>query len=237
MLLPIISLSLCVVAAVAFICTAILKGGKWGLITKTIASACFVIAGLLAVLDKYESFEKGAASSPTWAWFVFTGLVMGLVGDIFMDLREKKPSQNIFFNTGMLSFGIGHFMYFAGLTLCATLRCSFLIPTAIAISIGTIITFLIFVNASSFGIKWENHRWPCFAYSMVLTAMFVYAVALAVLDKTMWMFAVGMTLFLISDLILSMVYFSDKKSNIMKALNWGTYYLAQHTIVLFIFLA
>ena len=66
--------------------------------------------------------------------------------------------------------------------------------------------------------------------------MFVYSLVLTVLDKAMWIFAVGMTLFFISDLILSLVYFANKKTNTMRALNWGIYYLAQQTLVLFIFL-
>lgn len=237
MLLPIISLSVCVLATVVFILVSLLKGGKWGLITKIFASLCFVVAGLLAVLNMYETFDPNTAISPTWAWFVFTGLVMGLVGDIFMDLKEKElPAHDVFLNTGMLSFGIGHFMYFAGLTLCVTLRCHFLIPTAIAIVIGAVITLLIFLNAGSLGIKWGKFKWQSFTYSLVLTIMFVYAVAIAVLDKNMWMFAVGMALFLLSDLILSLIYFAGKKTNTMRALNWSTYYLAQQTLVLFMFL-
>ena len=236
MLLPIISLSVCIIATAVFICVSLLKGGKWGLITKIIASLCFVVAGLLAVLNLYDSFGADA-TSPTWAWFVFTGLVMGFVGDIFMDLKEKElPAQDIYLNTGMLSFGIGHFMYFAGLTLCATLKCNFLIPTAVAVALGGIITCLIFLNATTFGIKWGKFKWQSLVYSLVLTIMFVYAIAIAVLDKTMWLFAVAMALFLLSDLILSLIYFASKKTKTMRSLNWSTYYLAQQAIVLFIFL-
>ena len=231
MLLPIVSLSVCVVAAALFICVSILKGGKWGLITKIFASLCFVVAGLLAALNLPKTSDN------TWAWFVFTGLVLGLVGDIFMDLKEKNlPAQDIYLNTGMLSFGIGHFMYFAGLTLCATIKCNILIPTAVAVALGTIITLLIFINASSFGIKWGKYKWQSFVYSLALTIMSVYAIAVAVLDKTMWLFAVAMALFLLSDLILSLIYFADKKTRTMRTLNWSTYYLAQQAIALFIFL-
>ena len=231
MLLPIVSLSVCVVAAALFICVSILKSGKWGLITKIFASLCFVVAGLLAALNLPKTSDN------TWAWFVFTGLVFGLVGDIFMDLKEKNlPAQDIYLNTGMLSFGIGHFMYFAGLTLCATIKCNILIPTSVAVALGTIITLLIFINASSFGIKWGKYKWQSFVYSLALTIMSVYAIAVAVLDKTMWLFAVAMALFLLSDLILSLIYFADKKTRTMRTLNWSTYYLAQQAIALFIFL-
>lgn len=232
MTLAIISLAVCIIATAIFICVSLLKGGKWGLITKIIASLCFVVAGLLAILHLPKSITDS-----TWAWFLFTGLALGMAGDVFMDIKEKDITDtNIYLNSGMLCFGIGHFMYFAGLTLVADLRCNVLIPTGIAIVLGLIITLLIFLNSSSFGIKWGKAKWQSFAYSVALASMFVYSVAMAVLDKHLWMFAVAMALFFISDIILSLIYFADKKTHLMRTLNWSTYYLAQQAIVLFIFL-
>lgn len=235
-LIPII---LCIISAVVFICLGIKRGKLYGLISKIIASACFVGAGIYAVLsldpDSFTSINM--QNHPDWAWFLVAGLVFGLIGDIFMELKEQNLSEkDLYLNTGMLSFGIGHFMYFAGLTLCTNIRCNILIPTAIAIVLGLIITLFVFTNASSFGIKWGKFKWQSFAYSLVLSIMFAYSIVATVLDHTRWIFAVAMTLFFISDVLLSLIYFADRKSNTLRALNWGTYYLAQILVVLFIFL-
>lgn len=235
-LIPVI---ICTISAVVFICLGITKGKLYEFISKTIASACFVGAGIFAVLrlnpDSYTTINM--QNHPDWVWFLVAGLVLGLIGDIFMDLKEQNLSEkDLYLNTGMLSFGIGHFMYFAGLTLCTSIRCNILIPIAIAVVLGIIITLIIFTNSNSFGIKWGEFKWQSFAYSLVLSTMFVYSIIIAVLDHTRWMFAVAMTLFFISDILLSLIYFADKKSNTLKALNWGTYYLAQILVVLFIFL-
>lgn len=235
-LIPII---ICIVASVTFICLSTTKGKLYKLISKIIASTCFVSAGIFATLKlNPDSFTTiNMQNHPDWAWFLVAGLVLGLIGDIFMDLKEQNLSEkDLYLNTGMLSFGIGHFMYFAGLTLCTNIRCNILIPMAIAVVLGVIITLIIFTNASSFGINWGEFKWQSFAYSLVLSAVFAYSIIIAVLDYTRWMFAVGMALFFISDILLSLIYFADKKSNTLKALNWGTYYLAQILIVLFVFL-
>lgn len=235
-LIPII---ICIISAVIFICLGITKGKLYGLISKIIASLCFVGAGIYATLKlNPDSFTTiNMQSHPDWAWFLVAGLILGLIGDIFMDLKEQNLSdKDLYLNTGMLSFGIGHFMYFAGLTLCTNIRCNILIPIAIAVVLGIIITLIIFTNSNSFGIEWGDFKWQSFAYSLVLSVMFAYSIVVAVLDHTRWMFAVAMTLFFISDILLSLIYFADRKSKTMRALNWGTYYLAQIFIVLFIFL-
>lgn len=238
MVSTLIPMILCVIAATVFICLGITKGKLYGLISKIVASAFFVGAGIFAVTQMDTAkINVNLQNHPDWAWFLVAGLIFGLIGDIFMDLKEQKlKNSDMYLNAGMLSFGIGHFMYFAGLTLCTVIRCNILIPIAIALVLGTIITALIFVNASSLKIKWGKFKWQSFAYSIALASMFVYSIAIAVLDKTRWYFAVGMSLFFISDMLLSLIYFAKRDTKAMHALNWGTYYLAQHFIVLFMFL-
>ncbi len=237
MLTTLIPMIICIVASTVFICLGCTKGKLYGLISKIVASACFVGAGIFAITQMDDNINANMANHPDWAWFLVAGLILGLVGDIFMDLKEQGlKDKDMYLNTGLLSFGIGHFMYYAGLTLCVPIRCNILIPTAIALVLGVIITILIFVNAGSMKIEWGKFKWQSFVYSVALVSMFVYAVAITILDKTRWIFALAMGLFLISDLLLSLIYFGKRETKTMHALNWITYYAAQQLIVLFMFL-
>lgn len=233
-LIPII---ICIISAVVFICLGTTKGKLYGLISKIIASLCFVGASIYATLKLAPGKDTtiNLENHPDWAWFLVAGLILGLVGDIFMHLKEQNlPDKDLYLNTGMLSFGIGHFMYFAGLCLCTNIRCNILIPIAITIVLSAIITTLIFINSSSMSIDWGKFKLQSFVYTLALTAILVFSVVVTVLDHTRWLFTLAMALFFISDLLLSFIYFGNKDTKTMHALNWGTYYTAQILVVLFI---
>ena len=76
------------------------KTSKAELSFKTLASACFVIAGLLACLQ----------IGGTVALLVFFGLVCGLFGDFFLHYRFINKSKIILL-IGVFFFLVGHILY------------------------------------------------------------------------------------------------------------------------------
>ena len=112
MVLFFITLSLGILAALLFLYVRVKKGGIPGLITKALASVFFILTAVAAtaLCDAY------AVSN--YCLFIIFGLVMGMLGDIWLDLKWVYPSDNdVYTFAGMGSFGIGHVFYLFGLYL------------------------------------------------------------------------------------------------------------------------
>ena len=104
MTLPIILLLVLAIAtAILFSILRVTHGGMVSLMTKTLASFCFVLLGVVVVFE-YPLGKIGM--------FVILGLVCGIIGDILLDLKSVDHSRaDAYLNFGMLAFGIGHVFY------------------------------------------------------------------------------------------------------------------------------
>jgi hypothetical protein len=168
------------------------------------------------------------------------GLVMGLVGDITLDLKityQKiiKDSDTYTF-AGMASFGIGHILYIVAISMLYEF-------SGWAILVGVGLNAAIFA-VSIFLMKMKFGKWliPSITYGFLLAIFMCVAGASCIIEKTVGpdliLFLIGSILFLLSDLagyvtaqpMLSMTYFDGKDSKIMIIINHVLYYAAQFSI-------
>lgn len=226
--LRVIFLLLSIASLVVLITTKVKKVGMSFFWTKLIASVAFVVAGFVAVMLK--------ATIETYVMFVMLGLVMGMLGDILLGLKEiYKPHESQYLNGGFLCFAIGHIMYMVGFGMYANKSANILVPLFVALAIGAVVATLITVNAGKLGIDFGRFKPQCYGYTFVICITLAFMVALAILVSKLWIVASALLLFLISDLVLSFIYFAPAKStNLNWALNLGTYYVAQILIVTFL---
>jgi hypothetical protein len=214
-------------ATVFFIVVRVTKGGVPGLLTKTFASVCFIALGVAGALSLYPHIEKSAI-------LILFGLVMGLIGDIVLDLKIIYPESNdLYLNSGMISFGVGHFLYLAAIILLISFNLNtLLVCIAITLPISALIMFASKLIKIHFG-KFIVHA---VLYTIILVFMSVYTIVLAIADTKLSLMAVGMVLFLLSDLVLSPMYFAGKQDDkFMCVANHTLYYAAQICIAAFIF--
>lgn len=222
----IVFLVLACAATALFLVVRVTKGGVPGVITKTVASLCFIALGVAGAMSA-DKIEKSAV-------LILFGLVMGLVGDIVLDLKVVYPESNdLYLNAGMASFGIGHFLYLAALLLLIRFNLTtLLVSIAITLPLAALIMFSSKFMKINFG-KFLIHS---ISYAVILTFMSVYTIAISISNPKFVLFAVGMVLFLLSDLVLSPMYFGDKKDDKMFCiLNHVLYYGAQICIAAFVF--
>ena len=191
---------------------------KMGLATilKGIASAFFVALG-------YVCF---AAHPSGFGIEVFYGLILGLIGDVFLNLRNcvKGKASGGIFAIGILAFLAGHIFYISALmTRCPELLINASIVTVLLSVVG-IPAIMLKVKAPSKGLK----IFGC-VYLVVVTAMFSCAAVLLVktgLSTLNKLFAFGSLLFLVSDYI--MIYYNfGKKVKPLRATNLLCYYIGQ----------
>ena len=214
-------------AAIFFMVVRVLKGGIYGMLAKTLASLFFIALGVAGAVSLYPNIDKGVI-------IVLLGLVLGLVGDIVLDLKVVyRESSDIYLNAGMISFAIGHIVYFIALLLLAGFDAAiFLSCLAITIPISVGMLFSSRLMKINFG-KFLAHA---ITYTVILTFMSIYTIALSIYDTRYILMAVGMVLFLLSDLVLSPMYFAGKQDDkVLCVINHTLYYAAQICIATFLF--
>lgn len=160
------------------------------------------------------------------AFLFLAGLVCGLLGDVYLELRALRPKteEPAIILGGVIPFALGHIFYYIALLLIGKL-------SVWAILFSLAVTGLLVLSAKWMKMDWEKSKVPCTIYSFLIFLMigqaFANAIASGFTAMTAVMFS-GAVLFGISDLILSQIYFKGQNENkLFIILNLSTYYLAQ----------
>ncbi len=225
MIYAIIGGIICALLATNFIVFRVTKGGMLALYLKTLASMGFVFFGLMMFFLYAPVSWKST--------FVILGLVLGLAGDVLLDFKVvKKEKSDIFLNWGMLAFGLGHISYFVYLVL--TLPEFNVWGLVIALGVGAFLTYAIIKHiAPVMKLNFGKFLWQSTSYTFVLTFVFIYSITCAILTPAFWLISLGLGLILVSDLILSTMYFGGKDNDkLLCILNHAIYYLGQIAIAL-----
>ena len=197
-------------------------------ILKSSVSVLFIAVG---VYGSWLSAAKGTGS--LLCPFVVLGLLCGLLGDIWLDLKYVFPEKDEPFTyAGFCAFGIGHILYISGMLLSyypSGRPVAVIVPVLLAVlmsvgnavlekpmklsygrmrSVVLIYGFCLFSTVFVSGLLWLEHREP--------TLCFVF---------------IGSILFAISDLILSGTFFGSGKDRPIDIIsNYLFYYSGQFLI-------
>ena len=217
-----------IAAVVVFLVLRVKYGGLKGLYSKAIASFLFLLTALSA-----------AAVNPgheVYAGLIVFGLVLGLSGDIWLDLKwiyEKDMEK--FLNAGFIAFMIGHVFYIGAIYKFAgnwsVLTAVLPIIISVVVAIGNVI-----VSEKLLKLKFGKFRTIVGVYTFFL--FMTFAMLNNSFAKQWILMSAGGLLFAFSDAVLSNMYFKEggnTKANII--INHVSYYAAQFVIassVLFI---
>lgn len=232
-LVPIVILA-CAVALIAV--QLVLKHqDKWtaGLFLKVACGVLFI--ALAAWAATHLAAEEAGLS--TLAFFVVMGLVMGMLGDIWLDQKSLHlEKENLYTVAGFSCFGIGHIFYTLGLLITlgkgdVSLLIIPLIAAAVMVAVMLLIEKPLHMDYGAF-------RIPVALYTFVIVTATVLPIVLCVqmsgspLSSMVSCFAVGMVLFLLSDLVLSQGFFSTKNVpyKLITPVNLILYYGGQFSI-------
>lgn len=205
---------LCLAIMSVFICVEHKEKYILAVILKGLASACFVLLGILTAR------KTGDAD---FAQLVKVGLVLGLVADVMLNLRFVfKKFGKIVFLVGILVFLSGHILY-----LCALLPgvTRLWLVLLIGVCLTALILWWIFSRIEAqmafkiFGIFYIGAIviMNCAAFSSLIT----------VPGAGILVFTIGAVSFLISDVVLILNTFGKETKFSLRITNLTLYYIGQ----------
>ena len=221
-------LALGIALLVWFICEKIKAYTVKAAIIKSLVSLLFIA---VAVWGWYSS------GLDVFGVFVVMGLVFGLLGDIWLDLKYVFPQEDgIFTYAGFAVFAVGHVLYTAGMLLRYYLPGNplyIMLPLCLAVLLSTGNLMLEKPMKLNFG----KLRGVVVLYGILLFSTMFISGALSLLhgwrEMPLNLIFAGSILFALSDLILSGTFFgSGRDKPVDIALNYLSYYPAQFLIAL-----
>lgn len=186
------------------------------LLLKTLASLAFVCLGLLGA----------ARAGGAYAWLTWIGLILGAVGDVllqFMDCRPKEREP--FFRAGLGAFLIGHVFYIVAFALLGRV-------TGWAVLLAAVLFAALFLLQFPARMDLKGQKVPVYAYAAVISVMTAFAVLSFGAGARGALVGLGGILFLVSDAILALIFFSPIREKSLPTWNLITYYAAQILLAL-----
>jgi len=186
---------------------------------KSLASLMFVAIGITAVVRG----NMGPAGG-----FLFAGLIFAFIGDFFICLFDNSDLENTrTFTIGVGSFALAHICYII-----------FCIANggwnAWALLLSILLAGLTMATVFLFKMKVDKVLIPVAVNASVLSFSFASAIVCAANagGGRLWLMALGLLAFAVSDFILLFKYFAGKQSWPVTVANLSSYYLAQLLIAL-----
>ena len=202
---------LCLCLAALFMWTEKKENYMGAVILKGLASLCFVLVGVMA------------GNGGQLAKLIVTGLLLGCVADVLLNLRWVFPKKGqLIFLVGILVFLGGHVVYLAAVLPMAD-------NWAVCVVVGVVLTALL--------MKWifskitAKKAFKIFGVFYLGAIMLLNCVAVSNLVSApsafTGLFAVGALLFLISDIVLILNTFGQKSKFSLRVTNLSLYYIGQ----------
>ena len=186
------------------------------LLLKTLASLAFVCLGLLGA----------ARAGGAYAWLTWIGLILGAAGDVLLQFMDCRPKdREPFFRAGLGAFLIGHVFYIVAFALLGRV-------TGWAVLLAAVLFAALFLLQFPARMDLKGQKVPVYAYAAVISVMTAFAVLSFGAGARGALVGLGGILFLVSDAILALIFFSLIRGKHLPTWNLITYYAAQILLAL-----
>ena len=199
-------------------------------IIKSMVSLCFMLVA-------FSSFfcGNGTKSDMIFRALISGGLLFGLLGDIWLDLKYAHvESGSVYTYAGFCCFLAGHIFYDSALIFRYQTSDR---PDAVILPIAIGLFFAVFIifTEKLLKVEYGSYKKTVVVYSFMLASFVAFAIGYARLasfkDISLNFMAAGSVLFAVSDFILNGTYFGHGKNRPVDiAVNHITYYIAQFAI-------
>jgi uncharacterized membrane protein YhhN len=220
--------------AIGFMVIRVTRKPVEGMLAKAVASVGFLTIGVAALTVKGTAIPFGAP-------LIVLGMALGLIGDIVLDLkRAHSEFAGLYLTSGMVSFIAGHIVYLIAILLIAInlynidLLLQALVSAGIGVAMGPV---TVIVSEKGMKANFGKHRILSGAYGALLIFFTVFTLWLTIINMAFLLMFIGIVLFLLSDLVLSQMYFCEGKSEdkVLVVVNHTLYYAAQIVVGCYLF--
>lgn len=215
-----------ILAVLLFLYLRVKVKGIPALLSKTFASFLLVLLAVVISMQTPQAIP--------YASLIVVGLILSMLGDVFLDLKVVYPQDSdLYLYSGMLAFSIAHIFYAVSLwnTFSFSLWSFFT-----AFFLSGFFSLVIIILEKPLKMNMGKFKTASFIYATFLTFTLLTSLVGGNTQNFSlhWKFMiVGASLFLLSDLILSQMYFrQNQNTSLNVVLNHVTYYIAQFFIVL-----
>ena len=227
-----LTLSCGLVSLIAFLVKCHKQRSVVGVFIKTAVSIFFILTAVAAILLNPTQLQYGV--------LVLCGLVFGMLGDIFLDQKWVYPNdKKQYLYSGFITFLIGHIFYIVALYQMGSKYGLKPVHLVIAIAVAAVICVGNLVLEKPTKQHFGEYKFIVSLYSLFVGTTPALSVIGAIVTYStegfmpFLVFAIGGVFFLISDLILSPMYFAEGKNTPVNfVLNHVTYYLGQYLFAL-----
>ena len=188
------------------------------------------LASLAVVAAAFVGFSIWNASSGGVAFdlvYVCLGLAACMLGDVFLAQLEFNNERltNRIRAFGMLAFSVAQICFIAYFILAIGTTVLF------ALIVGAVLALAVWLVGQLIGLNFGKLLWVVLGYSFLIgTALGASVITLVLYptDLIAIFFTIGMGLFLISDLVLSLIYFGKQQpaKRVFYYINYTFYYAA-----------
>lgn len=211
-----------VITTIAFLIVRVKKGGLPGMFFKAAASICFIGTACAAFSYNRENFEYGI--------LMLFGLLFSLLGDIWLDLKYVyKEHESIYTFAGFICFMIGHCLFIPAVFLGYKDFSIKYLLIAGGISALFIVGSLGLEKIAK--LNYGKFKLITMAYSFLVAGTMVASIIGMFVNgfcKKYIFLSVGAASFLLSDAVLSGIYFKEGgNTKPAVVLNHVLYYFAQ----------
>lgn len=221
--------TVCLAFVGAFLVVRCKKGAcPLAVVLKSIASITFVFAGIFAMLKIGFSVAN---------MLIVFGLVLAMFGDIVLDLKMAyKEHEKIYLNAGMTSFSLSSAIYVVATILIWHSLENFLIAGLGSFGLACVFASVVLLLEKTLKLDFSGFKVQTFIYSMLVAMAGILSLVISFFAPKFAIFAVGVLLVLVSDLVLSMMYFGGKgDSKVLCVINHVLYYFGELLVVAYLF--
>ena len=199
-----------------------------GLFLKIATSMFFILATVAAAIS------GGAQQNFSWLFLgILVGQVFGLLGDYWLDMKDMLPQhKEPYMFAGFISFFICHLFFIAGLFITYGFEW---LSLGIAAGAGLVLMIFILLTESPMKLKYGKFKGIASAYAFIFGASITTAVMSWINsgNPQALVMAIGLVVFLLSDLFLSGTFFGvGKERPFDYAANYICYFGGQFVISL-----
>ncbi len=221
-----------VATTIAFLVLRVKKGGLPAMYCKSGASMCFIGTAFAAWAFSLNADEMMPRKQFIYGAIMILGFILSLLGDIWLDLKYcYDKDSSIFLYSGFISFMAGHVFFVSAITFQYRLE-----PWHFGLCCGVSAVFavLVVLTEQLMKLSYGKFRKIVAVYTFFVTMTTATAVASCFVNgfsRNTILLSVGAISFLLSDLVLSSVYFKDGgNNNLNVVINHTLYYFGQFAL-------